>query len=230
MSFVKKQDYRRSTLRENIMHIPSTFKEDDPTKLLKIMQENAFATIITNDSDGLPIATSLPFLIKQKNDQFILQAHFAKANPQWEHLEKNKQVLVIFNGPHCYISPTWYKTQGVPTWNYVTVHAYGSATLFDSKKTATLIETLSDKYEATIATPWKAHNSGIKNYAENLLDHIIGFEITVQKLQGKVKISQNKTDDDLKSVVKALQQSSSEQELKIARLIQTQLKKATNNE
>ncbi|MEE9325737.1 MAG: FMN-binding negative transcriptional regulator [Cocleimonas sp.] len=212
------------------MHIPSSFKEDNPTKLLEIMQENAFATIITTDPDGLPVATSLPFLIKQKNDQFTLQAHFAKANPQWEHLEKNKQVLVTFNGPHCYISPTWYRAQGVPTWNYVAVHAYGSATLFDNKRTAALIETLSDKYEATMETPWKAQSAGVKNYAENLLDHIIGFEITVHKLQGKVKISQNKTIDDLKSVVKALQQSSSEQEQKIAQLIQTQLKKATNNE
>ena len=94
------------------------------------MAENAFATIITTDENNLPVATSLPFLVRQNNDEIILQAHFAKANPQWKHLEKNTQVLVIFQGPHCYVSPSWYKSPGVPTWDYVTVHAYGTAKLF----------------------------------------------------------------------------------------------------
>ncbi len=189
------------------------------------MQENAFATIITTDEHGAPVATPLPFLVKKDGDKIKLQAHFAKANPQWKHLESNSNVLVIFNGPHCYISPSWYKNSGVPTWDYVTVHAYGSAKLFESnQETAELIEELTDKYEQgqekTGSQRWKAKN----NYPDKMLNAIVGFEIVVQELQGKVKIGQNKSKEDLEGVVTALGKSSSEQELAIADLIKNYLK------
>lgn len=202
------------------MHIPLSFQENDPNKLLQIMQDNAFASLITSN-EGRPIATSLPFIIKRTENNILLQAHFAKNNPQWQHLENSPQVLVVFQGPHCYISPSWYKNSGVPTWNYVTVHAYGSARIFDSEKeTAKLIEELSDKYESAQKKPWKATN----NYSNKLLDHIVGFEINVQELQGKVKISQNKSGEDLIGVIKALKKSTSEQERAIAALMENYLK------
>ena len=163
------------------MHIPSSFKETDPATLLQIMQENAFATVVTTDSNGAPVATPLPFLIKhqknenEENNEITLQAHFARANPQWKQLEQSAHALVIFNGPHCYVSPSWYKYEGVPTWDYVTVHAYGTASLFDNQQTATLIEELSDKYEKSQEYPWEAKS----RYDENLLNHIVGFEIKV---------------------------------------------------
>jgi len=203
------------------MFIPSSFKEEDPETLFKIMQENAFATIVTTDEHGAPVATPLPFLIKKKDNEIKLQAHFAKSNPQWKHLESNSKILVIFNGPHCYISPSWYKNTGVPTWDYVTVHAYGAATLFESNaQTAELIEELSDKYEQGQENPWKANG----NYPDKMLNAIVGFDINVQELQGKVKIGQNKSAEDLEGVVTALGKSSSEQELAIARLIKSYLK------
>jgi len=203
------------------MFTPSSFKEENSETLLKIIQENAFATIVTTDEHGAPIATPLPFLIKKSSNDIKLQAHFAKANPQWKHLESNTKVLVIFNGPHCYISPSWYKKPGVPTWNYVTVHAYGSAKLFESnQQTAELIEELTDKYEQGQEDPWKAEN----NYPDKMLNAIVGFEIVVQELQGKVKIGQNKSGEDLEGVAKALGKSSSEQELAIASLIKNHLK------
>lgn len=203
------------------MYTPNSFQEKDPKKLLQIMQDNAFAMIVTTDNKSKPVSTSLPFLVKQVNNKVILQAHFAKANPQWEHLESNAQILVVFQGSHCYISPSWYKNSGVPTWNYVTVHAYGTAKLFKSnKQTAELIEELSDKYEKTQENPWKAKD----NYSEKLLDHIVGFEINVQELQGKVKIGQNKAEEDLEGVVQALSSSTSEQDRAIAKLIKNYLK------
>jgi transcriptional regulator len=189
------------------------------------MRENAFATIITTDENNLPVATTLPFLVKQNNDEIILQAHFAKANPQWKHLEKNAQVLVLFQGPHCYISPSWYTNPGVPTWDYVTVHAYGPAKLFqDSEQLRELIETLSDKYEADQKKPWKAEN----NYPDKMLNAIVGFEICVQELKGKVKIGQNKSKEDLRGVVEGLVRSSSKPQQEynqaIANLIKNHLK------
>jgi len=203
------------------MHLPKYFLEDKPETLLGIMQENAFATIVTTDEEGLPVATPLPFLIKNDNDNIVLQAHFAKSNPQWKQLENNKQVLVIFNGPHCYISPSWYKKSGVPTWDYVTVHAYGTAKVFDTEEqTSELLEALTAKYEENQQAPWQAKG----NYTANMLNAIVGFEIKVTQLQGKVKIGQNKSEDDLMSVMIALQKSSSEQERAIASLIKEYLK------
>ena len=224
MSFILKAKVLNSLDQVNkykFMYIPKLFKEEDQNTLVSIMQQNAFATIVTIDEKGRPIATSLPFLIKRQNEKIILEAHFAKNNPQWRHLENNQQVLVIFNGPHCYISPSWYKNAGVPTWDYVTVHAYGSATLFKSdQQIAELIEALSDKYEENQEYPWQAKG----RYPTKMLNAIVGFEINVQELQGKVKIGQNKTQNDLKGVLNTLEKSSSEQELAIANLIKTYLK------
>ncbi len=210
------------------MHTPKIFTENDPSTILQIMRENAFASIITTDEEGKPVATQLPFLIKQKNDTIILQAHFAKANTQWKHLESNSQVLVSFQGPHCYISPSWYEDSGVPTWDYVTVQTYGTAKLFESnQQTAELIEELTDKYEQafdevlnkTLKNPWKAKN----NYPDKMLNAIVGFEITVQEIQGKVKIGQNKSREDLEGVVKALDMSPLDNEKAISNLIKKYL-------
>ncbi len=203
------------------MHLPKYFSEDNPATLFGIMRENAFATIVTSDEEGLPVATSLPFLIKNENDNIVLQAHFAKSNPQWKQLENNKQVLVIFNGPHCYISPSWYKKPGVQTWDYVTVHAYGAAKVFDSiEQTAELLDELTAKYEKNQQIPWQSKG----NYPANMLNAIVGFEIKVTQLQGKVKIGQNKSEEDLIGVINALQKSSSENDKAIATLIKDYLK------
>ena len=202
------------------MHIPAPFREKNTDYLFNIMQENPFATLVTADPEGCPVATSLPFLIKKTDENISLQAHFAKSNPQWKQLTQSKPVLVIFNGPHCYISPSWYKKPGVPTWDYVTVHAYGKATLFDNQQTAELVEALSDKYEQQQENPWQAKD----NYSAKLLNAIVGFEINVQELQGKVKIGQNKSEEDLIGVINALQKSSSEHERAIASLIKKHLK------
>ncbi len=203
------------------MHTTSAFKEANPYTLLKIMNENAFATLITTDEKNRPVATQLPFLIKQKDNQILLIAHLAKANPQWKHLQTNTQVLVTFQEPHCYVSPSWYKKPGVPTWNYVAVQAYGTARIFDNPElTRELIEDLTDKYEQGQENPWKPKN----NYPDKMLKAIVGFKITVQEIEGKVKIGQNKSGEDLEGVIMALEESSSEQELAIANLIKTHLK------
>lgn len=195
--------------------------QEDQETLIQIMTDHAFATLVTTDESGLPVATQLPFLIVHDKNTIKLQAHLAKKNPQWQHLEKNNQVLVIFNGPHCYISPSWYQEPGVPTWDYVTVHAYGTAQIFkDKQQTAELIEKLADQYEQSQENPWQANG----NYPAAMLNAIVGFEITVQDLQGKVKIGQNKSTNDLIGVVEALQKKSSSNEKKIATHIKNYLK------
>ncbi len=207
------------------MHTQKIFSEDDRNTILNIMRDNAFATIITTDENGKPFATQLPFLVKLSGDKIKLQAHFAKVNPQWQHLENNSQVLVTFQGPHCYISPSWYDDAGVPTWDYVTVQTYGSAKLLESnQQTAEIIEELTDKYEQAldidVTKHWKAKN----NYPDKMLNAIVGFEITVHTIEGKVKIGQNKSRKDLEGVVKALDKSPLDNEKAISDLIKEYLK------
>ena len=105
------------------MYIPPYYQEQDEEKLISFMQAHNFANIISI-KDGVPIATHLPFLIEKKENKLFLISHMAKANPQWQTFGQN-ELLIIFQGPHAYISPSHYeKQQNVPTWNYVAVHAY----------------------------------------------------------------------------------------------------------
>ena len=158
------------------------------------------------------------YALSKKGNKEVERYHLFN-NSKLKHLESYDLVLVIFNGPHCYISPSWYKNSGVPTWDYVSVHAYGNAKIIDNEKTVQLIEELSDKYEYAQEAPWKAAG----NYSTKILNAIKGFEITVQKLKGKVKIGQNKSRDDLIGVLDALEKSPFEQEKAIAKLIKKHL-------
>lgn len=113
------------------MYIPATFKIKEMSEMAKIIQENSFATLCSTH-EGRPYATHLPLLLNKSQDYLI--GHFAKGNPQWKDIE-HQTVLAIFQGPHCYVSPSWYEThQSVPTWNYVAVHVYGEVQLIDDEK------------------------------------------------------------------------------------------------
>src|SRR4051812_47202497 len=112
------------------MYIPNAFRIEDPSKLTAFIQRYSFATFITHDGAG-PCASHLPMLFwPGAGDHGTLVSHMARANPQWQHFSSGSEVLVIFHGPHSYISPSWYQTEpAVPTWNYATVHAYGVPTI-----------------------------------------------------------------------------------------------------
>ena len=114
------------------MYIPKAFREDDITTLHKFMREYSFATLITQHK-GVPFATHLPFILDaQCGPNGALLAHVARANPQWHDFVDEQEVLVIFQGPHAYISPSWYEVElSVPTWNYAVVHAYGIPRLIE---------------------------------------------------------------------------------------------------
>ena len=110
------------------MYIPSAFHIQDAEQLAKFMTEHSFATVITQGEDGAPFASHVPVLLERESGaQGRLVGHLAKANPQWQHFMGGREVLVIFHGPHAYISPKWYEAElAVPTWNYAVVHAYGT--------------------------------------------------------------------------------------------------------
>ncbi len=189
------------------MYIPKAFREDDINTLHKLMREYSFATLITQH-EGVPFATHLPFILDaQRGPNGTLLAHMARANPQWHHFASGQEELVIFQGPHAYISPSWYEVElSVPTWNYAVVHAYGPPRLIeDQVKLYNLLKSLIHTYEAHFEKPWPFNLPD--DYLQKMMHGIVGFEIEIARLEGKFKLSQNRTEVERENVIAALQES-----------------------
>jgi transcriptional regulator len=195
------------------MYIPSFNKFEDQQEAIAFMQRYSFATIITV-KDGVPTATHLPFLVKQKDDKIILLSHFAKANPQSADIINNN-ALVIFIEPHAYISPKNYeKEQNVPTWNYLAVHAYGKCAVLESEQEkAALLKEMIQFYETDYLKQW---DSLPNNYKQKMMKGIVAFEMVVDDLQAKAKLSQNRTPKEQENIVHQLNNAQSSTEKDIA--------------
>ena len=190
------------------MYIPKAFREDDLNTLHKLMREYSFATLITLH-EGVPFATHLPFILDAKRgSNGILLAHMARANPQWRDFKSEQKVLVIFQGPHAYVSPSWYEVElSVPTWNYAVVHAYGIPRLLeDSEELYKLLKILIETHEAQFENQWPFQLPD--EYLQKMMRGIVGFEIEITRLEGKFKMSQNRTESERENVIAALQESS----------------------
>ena len=189
------------------MYIPNAFREDDLNTLHKFMREYSFATLITQH-EGVPFATHLPFILDaQRGPSGTLLAHMARANPQWHDFNSEQEVLVIFQGPHAYISPSWYEVElSVPTWNYATVHAYGIPRLIeDGEELYKLLKILIKTHESQFKNPWPFQLPD--DYLQKMMRGIVGFEIEITRLEGKFKLSQNRTEAERENVITALQES-----------------------
>lgn len=186
------------------MYILSFNKFDGADEAFAFMRRYSFATIVTAN-EGLPIATHLPFVVVKEDDKIVLRSHFAKANPQCADIIKNRS-LVIFAEPHAYISPKNYeKEQNVPTWNYLAVHAYGTCTILDGEeqKAALLIETIK-YYEADYL---KQYDSLSEEYKQRMMKGIVAFEMVVDDLQAKKKLSQNRSEIERANAIEHLSKS-----------------------
>jgi transcriptional regulator len=171
------------------------------------MRQFSFATLITAPS-GVPTATHLPVYLDDKRGEYgTLLAHMARANSQWRDFEAGGEALVIFQGPHSYISPSWYETHpSVPTWNYVAIHAYGKPRLIqDMGELQGMLGTLVNTYETGFEHPWQMDLP--EDYMHNMMKAIVGFEIEITRLEGKFKLSQNRGEHDQWLVVQALKDS-----------------------
>lgn len=200
------------------MYIPKTNLTIDKTEIVAFMKQFSFATIITA-KDSFPIATHLPFLVTTKDDNIILTSHFAKANEHWQDIE-NKNVLVIFSEPHAYISTKNYdKELNVPTWNYISIHAYGQGKLIiETEKTFEVLEKTIDNYETSYRKQW---DNFPEDYKLKMSKGIVAFEIIVTDLQGKKKLSQNRTDTEKKKIIQTLSESKYTNEQLIAEYMKT---------
>lgn len=195
------------------MYIPNLNVITDRTEAVEFMKRFSFATIITA-KDNLPIATHLPFLVSAKEEGIVLTSHFAKANGQWKDIETGK-VLVIFSEPHAYISPKHYEKElNVPTWNYISVHAYGEGRLItETDKVFEVLERTIDNYETSYKQQW---NQLPADYKSGMSKAIVAFEIVVTDLQGKKKLSQNKTEQERLNIIDTLSGSNDTAEKLIA--------------
>jgi len=195
------------------MYIPKQFQIEDNSEAVSFMQRYSFATLI-NVSGNVPVATHLPFVVEQQGDKVILSSHLAKANHQSEDLTSGIS-LVIFTEPHAYIAPKLYEKElNVPTWNYIAVHAYGKVLIVDDESEQLQeLERMVAFYDNDYMKQW----SGLPlDYKLKLCKGIVMFKITATDLQGKKKLSQNRTDADRESIINAFTHSSDINEQTIA--------------
>jgi transcriptional regulator len=202
------------------MYTPSSFKVDDREVLISFMRQYSFATLITHDGNQSH-AIHVPVLVRSTNDTSnTLFVHLARANPQCKLLEVGYESLIIFTGPHAYISPAWYKVQpSVPTWNYTAVHAYGTARqITDDAEFIQLLSELVEFYEAPRGDDrWDATMP--QEYQAKMMQAIAGFEIKIDRIEGKFKLNQNRSMEDIQSVIEALSSSPHENDRETARMM-----------
>ncbi len=184
------------------MFIPKEFKETDSQALLAFMRSHAFAVMVTGHE---LMGTHLPFIIENIDDKITLTSHMALANPQAKLID-GQRVMIIFSGPHAYIAPSLYANKvQVPTWNYVAVHAYGTAKLIEGHDAQiAVMERTFKEFGPAYMEQWQTLPN---QYRDALLQHIQAFKIEVDDLQGQFKLNQNKPQSDRANIIAALEAS-----------------------
>jgi transcriptional regulator len=197
------------------MYSPAQFEETRLEVLHELVRAHPLGTLVTLGANGLD-ANHIPFEIHPEPAPFgTLRAHVARANPVWREFQAHTQVLVVFQGPSAYVTPSWYATKRetgkvVPTYNYAVVHAYGFMQAIEDRAwLRALVGRLTDRFEASRAEPWQVSDAPAE-FVEQLIGSIVGLEIPLQRLIGKWKMSQNRPAADLTGIVAGLQESSPE--------------------
>lgn len=188
------------------MYVPKQFAEEDISVCHDLIEANNFGLLVSS-VDGAPFASHLPFMLDRERGPYgTLVVHMARANPQWRSFSDGAEVLSIFSGPHAYVSPNWYRPgKSVPTWNYVSVHAYGIPSLLEEQPEETLdmMEGLVDAHEQGSDRPWRLRDQPA-DFLEAMVRGIVAMEIPITRLEGKAKLSQNRAAADRAGVIEAL--------------------------
>lgn len=175
------------------MYIPPKYRNEDPVAIRSFVERHAFG-ILVSQGEPTPMATHLPLeLIAAEPGHWVLNGHFARANPQWKTIADGQQVLCIFNGPHSYVSSSWYQDEEVPTWNYMAVHLTGTYRTQSETELWASLHQMVDKYEADSETPLSLHDLSEKILRQ--VRGIVGFTITVTRLEAAFKLSQGREAD-----------------------------------
>ena len=198
------------------MYIPPPFAEQRLAVLHEFMRSHPFATLITTGQRGM-IASHVPVVLRPTSGGTgSLQFHLAKPNPQCEDLAAGTEVLAIFQGPHGYVSPTWYETPGtVPTWNYVAVHAYGPPSVMSDERLTDHLGQLVAEYESARPNGWDVRRLPAEAFAK-LRRGIIGFDVAIARIEGKWKLGQNRTTADRAGAIAGLRSTGSTEDTTLA--------------
>jgi transcriptional regulator len=182
------------------------FKENDAAVILDFMKQHAFALITAIGANNIPIATQLPFLIKERNGDLYLQAHVMRNTDHHIAFEKNANVLVIFTSPHCYVSASWYENkQQASTWNYQAVHATGIIQFLEEEALLNMLDELTAHYENNPASP-ALYQQLSPDYVQHLSKAIVAFEVKITSLEHVFKLSQNKDKKTYENIIEQLLQ------------------------
>ncbi|WP_374653505.1 FMN-binding negative transcriptional regulator [Dongia sp.] len=198
------------------MYVPAHFEEPRKEVLHDLIERAPLGILFTNGRSGMD-ANHIPFHVSKNEGQHgILHCHVARANPVWEDIATGDEVLVVFRAADAYISPNWYPSKRefrkqVPTWNYTVAHAYGRATIRDDERYVRgVIARLTRTHESKQENPWKMSDSP-KDYIDAMVKNIVGIEVEITKLVGKLKLSQNREARDILEAGETLQKLGSEQ-------------------
>ncbi|MHC5347390.1 FMN-binding negative transcriptional regulator [Metapseudomonas furukawaii] len=203
------------------MYCPAAFRQDDLAQLHAQIDASGLALLTSAGAQGL-MASHLPLLLVPGEGEFgTLYGHFARANPHWRDLAEGSEALVVFSGPDAYIHPGWYPAKAehgkvVPTWNYIAVHAWGQAEVFDDpERLLALVRRLSDRHEARQARPWSVDEAP-DDYLAGMLRAIVGFALPIRRLEGKWKLGQNRSAADQAGVREGLSASAEPRDRELA--------------
>ncbi|TXI88209.1 MULTISPECIES: FMN-binding negative transcriptional regulator [unclassified Cupriavidus] len=196
------------------MYLPAHFTRDDADLIDEIMRRYAFATLYGSDGDGLPFATHLPVVAQRSGEAWHIEGHVARANPHWRWLEAQGRALLVFQGPHGYVSPSLYEQKlSVPTWNYVAVHVYADVTtVHDASEKDALLKRLIGANEPGYAQQWRDLP---EDFQQKMLGAIVGLRLAPTRIEAKFKLSQNRPAADRARIL-AAQRAGSETERDMA--------------
>jgi len=185
------------------MHIPSYYKNENLEEVKNFLIENSFGILI-NKTNGKLTGTHIPMeLDKDENGDDILVGHISKSNPQWGNFNENGEILAIFNGPHAYISSSWYGKENVPTWNYIAVHIYGKIKIIEGDELLDSLKKLVNKYEMNSENPISVEKMSSRTLKQ--INGIVGFSIRINEIQAAYKLSQNRNESDYHNIVDKLE-------------------------
>lgn len=198
------------------MYVPKHFSVEDRAALNALIRANPFGLLV-GELEGSPFATHLPFLL----DGDRLLSHFARGNPHWKSIDGQTEMLAVFSGPHAYVSPRWYESkQAVPTWNYAAVHVYGAPRVIeDAGEVRALLDRLVREYEED---SWSLDGQDA-DFTDRMSRGIVAFEIPVERIEGKFKLSQNRTVEDRHRVIEAFEAPGDGENADLARLMRAAL-------
>jgi transcriptional regulator len=206
------------------MYIPRANQEDRISVLHKLMEDQPFASLITMGSSGL-FASHIPMVLEQNGAMGQLRGHISRANPQWRDYTPSVEALAIFSGPQHYITPSWYPEKRetgkvVPTWNYVVVHAYGYLKVIeDGEWLMAHLKSLTKTHEVDSAIPWQVEDAPA-DYIASMAKGIVGLEMAIERLEGKWKVSQNRSEQDREGVARGLAELNTTESLEMKTLVE----------